>query len=111
MLAASPKNHTVIGAAVMQLAFQRLALCVPLVLEEPGTWALGAHFFPQLATAFNRSNYPHVQKGQSHCPLGPAASAVLEELTAGERILYNAARARARAMLDRISAAAAGEDV
>ena len=105
LAAASPDSGDIVAAAALKLAFKRLARCVPLVLEEPATLALGAHFFPQLTAAFNPTNFPKRNAMKGRCALSARSRAVLEELGAMEQVLYDAARARAAAMLQAIDAA------
>lgn len=105
---ASAPPHNAHFTSALERTLQRLSRCVPLVLERPETMALAARWFPQLAPAFAADSMPRKNVGRARrCPLSPSARQVLEELAAGERLIYDAAVQRAEFML----AAAAADNV
>lgn len=97
-------------AAVVELALAHLGRCVPLVVELPGTLALARHWFPQLAPAFGAVRQRNAGT-VPRCPLSAAAEAAMCRLAAEEQVVYDAALARARAMLAALPPQAAAEAV
>ncbi|KAL4423826.1 hypothetical protein ABPG75_001127 [Micractinium tetrahymenae] len=84
--------------AALALTLKHLSGCVPLVLEDPRSLQLAQHWFPQLAPAFVELKKRN--KGLARrCPMTERAQAVLQELAAGEQIVYDAARRRVEVML------------
>jgi hypothetical protein len=100
-IASLSHSSTTAGSALtsaLTATLKHLATCVPLVLEEPRSMQLAQHWFPQMASAFQA--LPQHNKGLvERCPLTSRTRAVLEELAAGERLLYDAALRRVHVML------------
>jgi hypothetical protein len=80
---------------------RRLSKCVPLVLEDPRSFALAQHWFPQVASAFTKLPRLKVasERNVTKCQLSPQARAVLEALTRTETLLYRAVLRRVERML------------
>lgn len=97
-LSASPSTKGSLLTTAMSLTLSHLSGCVPLVLEDPRSLRLVRHWFPQLAPAFVELQEVRKTKA-ARCPMSNRTRAVLEELGAGERMLYDAAKRRLEVML------------
>ncbi|KAL4423827.1 hypothetical protein ABPG75_001128 [Micractinium tetrahymenae] len=97
-LSSSPSTKGSLLTAAMSLTLSHLSGCVPLVLEDPRSLRLVRHWFPQLAPAFMELQQVRKTKA-ARCPMSNRTRATLEELGAGERMLYDAVQRRMEVML------------
>ena len=81
----------------MRYSMLALSGCSLMVLGEPTSYAQAASAFPQVGSAF--LSMPHANVGKSlKCELDELHVQLLEQLTAGETVLYNAVQRRIAAL-------------
>ena len=80
---------------LMKTALENIAECVILILEDDKTTEAAKQWFPQLEKAFTFKTREN-ERTVGNCELSSEKLSLLQALTEGEMLLYNAAQQRAR---------------
>mmetsp|Transcript_33757 Transcript_33757/g.63112 ORF Transcript_33757/g.63112 Transcript_33757/m.63112 type:complete len:382 (+) Transcript_33757:58-1203(+) len=93
------ENHKSAEAQISawETTLQHLSQCVPIILEEPASYQVAAHLFPQFHESFTSLSNVKLNRNKkynNHCRVGAAHMRAVKTIANHEIRLYKAARKR-----------------
>ncbi|CAE7229797.1 unnamed protein product [Symbiodinium natans] len=80
-----------------ETTLSHLSGCVPIILEEPESYKVAAHVFPQFSDAFHKMRQVKLNKNKkydNHCRVSHSHMRAMKEVASHEIRMYKAARKR-----------------